>query len=179
MIKKIVIVLAALVLILLIVIALQPASYQVERSTIISAPAPVVFAQVNDFHKWNGWSPWAKLDPAMKQNFEGAPVGTGAAYSWTGNSDVGAGRMTITDSHASDSIRIKLEFLKPFAATSATEFTFTPQGNQTTVKWKMSGENNFMAKAFSLVMNMDKMIGADFEKGLARLKAVSEAAPKQ
>ncbi|MGH9932366.1 MAG: SRPBCC family protein [Pyrinomonadaceae bacterium] len=179
MIKKILIGLAAIVVILVVVIALQPATYQVERSATIAAPASVVFAQVNDFRKWNAWSPWAKLDPAMKQTFEGASAGPGAVYTWTGNKDVGEGRMTITESHASDLVRIKLEFLKPFAATSATEFTFTPQGDQTAVKWKMSGENNFMAKAFSLFMNMDKMIGGDFEKGLAQMKSVAEAAPKQ
>lgn len=179
MIKKILLGLAFIVVILVVVIMLQPATYQVERSTTIAAPAAVVFAQVNDFHKWNAWSPWAKLDPGMKQNFEGTPAGAGAVYSWAGNKEVGEGRMTITDSHPSDLVRIKLEFLKPFAATSATEFAFTPQGNQTNVKWKMSGENNFMAKAFHLVMNMDKIIGSDFEKGLAQMKAVAEAAPKQ
>ena len=179
MIKKILIVLVVIVVILVVVIMLQPATYQVERSTTINAPAPVVFAQVNDFHKWNAWSPWAKLDPAMKQTFAGAPAGTGAGYSWAGNKEVGEGRMTITDSHPSDLVKIKLEFLKAFAATSATEFTLTPQGNQTVVKWKMVGENNFMSKAFHLVMNMDKMIGSDFEKGLAQMKAVAEAAPKQ
>ena len=179
MIKKILIVLVVIIVILVVVIMLQPATYQVERSTTINAPATVVFAQVNDFHKWNAWSPWAKLDPAMKQTFEGAPAGTGAGYSWVGNNEVGEGRMTITDSHPNDLVKIKLDFLKPFAATSATDFTFTPQGNQTLVKWKMVGENNFMAKAFHLVMNMDKMIGSDFEKGLAQMKAVAEAAPKQ
>ena len=179
MIKKILIGLVVIVVILVAVIALQPATYQVERSTTIAAPAAVVFAQVNDFHKWNAWSPWAKLDPAMKQTFEGAPAGAGAAYSWTGNKEVGEGRMAITESHPSDLVKIKLDFLKPFAATSTTEFTFTPQGNQTVVKWKMTGENNFMTKAFHLVMNMDKMIGSDFEKGLAQMKSVAEAAPKQ
>lgn len=179
MIKKILIGLAAIIVILVVVIALQPATYQVERSTTIAAPASVVFAQVNDFRKWNAWSPWAKLDPAMKQTFEGAPAGPGAVYTWTGNKDVGEGRMTITESRASDLVRIKLQFLKPFAATSATEFTFTPQGDKTAVKWKMTGENNFMAKAFSLFMNMDKMVGGDFEKGLAQMKSVAEAAPKQ
>ena len=179
MIKKILIGLVLIVVVLVVVIALQPSSYSVERSATISAPPATVFAQVNDFHKWNAWSPWAKLDPAMKQAFEGAPVGTGAIYTWAGNKDVGEGRMTITDSHPSDVIKIKLEFLKPFAATNTTEFTFTPQGNQTLVKWKMAGNNNFMAKAFQLFMSMDKMIGGDFEKGLAQMKSAAEAATKQ
>ena len=179
MIKKILIGLAVIVVILVVIVALQPSTYQVERSATISAPAAAVFAQVNDFHKWNAWSPWAKLDPAMKQTFEGTPAGNGAIYTWAGNKEVGEGRMTITESHPSDLIRIKLEFLKPFASTNTTEFTFTPQGNQTAVKWKMSGENNFIAKAFQLVMSMDKMIGGDFEKGLAQMKSVAEAAQKQ
>jgi hypothetical protein len=179
MIKKILIGLALVVVVLVVIIALQPSHYRVERSATMNAPAPVVFAQVNDFHKWNAWSPWAKIDPAMKQTFEGAPAGTGAVYAWTGNKDVGEGRMTITDSHATDLIKIKLEFIKPFAATNATDFTFKPQGNQTAVTWTMSGDNNFIGKAFGLFMNMDKMIGTDFEKGLAQMKAVAEAAPKQ
>jgi Polyketide cyclase / dehydrase and lipid transport len=183
MIKKvllgIVIVVVVLVAVFAIVVALQPTHYHVERSAMMNAPAPVVFAQVNDFHKWEAWSPWAKLDPAMKQTFEGAPAGTGAVYRWAGNSQVGEGRMTITESHPSDLIKIKLEFLKPWAATNATDFTFTPQGNQTAVTWTMSGENNFVGKAFSLFMNMDKMIGNDFEKVLAQMRTVAEAAPKE
>ena len=179
MIKKILIGLAVVVVVLVVIIALQPAHYRVERSATMNAPAAVVFAQVNDFHKWNAWSPWAKIDPAMKQTFEGAPAGTGAVYAWTGNKDVGEGRMTITDSHASDLIKIKLEFIKPFAATNATDFTFKPQGDQTAVTWTMSGDNNFIGKAFSLFMNMDKMIGSDFERGLTQMKSVAEAAPKQ
>ncbi len=178
MIKKILIALALLLLILVCVIAVQPSAYRVERSATIVAPPSVVFAQVNDFHKWQAWSPWAKLDPAMKQTYEGSPTGTGAVYSWAGNKEVGEGRMTIVDSHPSDLVKIKLEFLKPFAATSETVFTFAPQGNQTAVKWSMAGNNNFIAKAFNLVMNMDKMIGSDFEKGLAQMKTVSESAAK-
>jgi hypothetical protein len=182
MIKKIllglVVGLVVLVVVFVCIVALQPAHYRVERSATINAPAAVVFAQVNDFHKWNAWSPWAKLDPAMKQSFEGPQAGNGAIYTWAGNKDVGEGRMTITESHPSDLIKIKLEFIKPFAATNATDFTFKPQGNQTAVTWTMNGDNNFVGKAFSLFMNMDKMIGGDFEKGLAQMKSVAEAAPK-
>ena len=178
MIKKILIGMVIIVVILVIIIALQSSTYHVERSATISAPASVVFAQVNDFHKWNAWSPWAKIDPAMKTTFEGAPAGNGAVYSWTGNKDVGEGRMTITDSHPSDSIKINLEFIRPFAGTSTTVFNFKPDGNQTVVTWSMTGDKNFIAKAFQLVVSMDKMIGGDFEKGLAQMKAVAEAAPK-
>ena len=183
MIKKIllgiVIVVVVLVVVFVCVTALQPAHYHVERSATINAPAPVVFAQVNDFHKWEAWSPWAKMDPAMKQSYEGPPAGNGAVYSWAGNSQVGEGRMTITESHPSDLIKIKLEFIKPWSATNATDFTFKPQGDQTAVTWTMDGDNNFMGKAFGLFMNMDKTIGGDFEKGLAQMKAVAEAAPKR
>ena len=178
MIKRILIGLAIVVVLLVVFIALQPSTYRVERSTTMNAAAPVVFAQVNDFHKWNAWSPWAKLDPAMKQTFEGAPAGSGAVYAWTGNSEVGEGRMTITESHPSDLIKIKLEFIKPFAANSNTVFTFKPEGNQTKVTWTMDGDKNFIAKAFQLFMNIDKMVGGDFEKGLAQMKSVAEAAPK-
>ena len=178
MLKKILVALALLIIVLVIVVATRPAGFRITRSATIAAPPEVVFAQVNDFHKWDAWSPWAKLDPAMKQTYEGAPAGTGAVYSWTGNKEVGEGRMTLTESRTNELIRIKLEFLKPFAAVNTTEFTFKPEGNQTTVEWSMTGSNNFMAKAFGLFMNMDKMIGGDFEKGLAQLKSVAEAASK-
>ena len=183
MLKKIllgaVLAIVLIVVVFSVVVAMQPPHYQVERSATINAPQTVVFAQVNDFHKWEAWSPWAKIDPAMKTTYSGAQSGNGATYSWAGNSDVGEGRMTITESRPSDSIKIKLEFLKPFAATNATEFSFLPQGDQTAVKWTMSGDKNFMMKAFSLFMNMDKMVGNDFEKGLAQMMTVAEAAAKQ
>jgi hypothetical protein len=176
--KKILIALAVIVIVFVVVVALQPSEFRVARTATISAPAPAVFAQVNDFHNWTAWSPWAKLDPAMKQTYEGAPAGTGAVSTWAGNKDVGEGRMTIIESRPSELIRIKLEFFKPFAATNTAEFTFKAVGDQTAVRWSMAGEKNFMAKAFGLFMNMDKMIGDDFEKGLANLKSVVEGAPK-
>ncbi len=179
MLKKILIAVAVILVVLVIVVAMQPADFRIARSTTISAPAEVVFAHVNDFHKWDAWSPWAKLDPSMKQSYEGSPTGTGAIYSWDGNKEVGTGRMTLTESRANELIRIKLEFLKPFAAVNDTEFTFKPEGNQTAVTWSMTGKNNFMAKGFGLVMNMDKMVGGDFEKGLAQMKALAEAEGKK
>jgi hypothetical protein len=178
MVKKILIGLALIVLALVVVIAVQPAEFRVARTATLSAPVPAVFAQVNDFHNWEAWSPWAKLDPAMEQTYGGAPAGTGAVYAWAGNDEVGEGRMTITESRPHDLIRINLEFLKPFTATNTTEFTFKPEGNQTVVTWTMSGQNNFMAKAFHLFMDMDKMVGGDFEKGLAQMKSVVETASK-
>ena len=175
MLSKILIGVAAVLAVFAIVVAFQPADFRVARNTTVSAPPAVVFSQVNDLHKWDAWSPWAKLDPAMKQTHEGAPAGTGAIYSWTGNSEVGEGRMTITESRPNELVRIKLEFLKPFAATNTTEFTFKPEGNQTAVTWTMAGEKNYISKAMCMFMNMDKMVGGDFEKGLNSLKSVSES----
>jgi hypothetical protein len=179
MLKKILIALAVTAIVFAVVVALQPAEFRVARSVTITASAPAVFAQVNDFHNWQTWSPWAKLDPAMKQSYEGAPAGSGAIYSWSGNNEVGEGRMTLTESRPSDLIRIKLEFMQPFQATNTAEFTFKAEGNQTAVTWSMFGTNGFMAKAFGLFMNMDKMVGGDFEKGLAQMKSAVEAAPKR
>lgn len=179
MLTYILIAVAVIVVVFVAIVAMRPAEFRVVRSATVAAPASVVFAQVNDFHRWEAWSPWAKLDPAMKQTHAGAPAGAGAVYSWSGNNKVGEGRMTLTESRPSDLIRIKLEFLKPFAATNAAEFTFKPEGRQTVVTWSMSGRNNFMFKAVGLFMSMDKMIGRDFEKGLAQLKTMVEAANKK
>jgi uncharacterized protein YndB with AHSA1/START domain len=179
MLKTILVALAVIIVVLVVIVALQPSDFRVARSATISAPPPAVFAQVNDFHKWEAWNPWGKIDPAMKQTYEGAPAGPGAIYTWSGNNEVGEGRMTITDSRPSDLIRVKLEFFKPFAATNTAEFAFKPEGNQTLVTWSMFGEKNFMAKAVHLVMNMDKMIGGQFEKGLADMKSAVEAPAKQ
>ena len=175
----ILIVLAAAVAALLAFAATRPDAFTVQRSATIAAPAGRIFPHLDDFHRWSAWSPWEKLDPAMKRDFSGAPSGTGAEYHWSGNSDVGEGQMTITDSRPPQSVTIRLEFLKPFAATSTTQFDFAPSGAGTNVTWTMNGHNNFMAKAFSAFMDMDKMIGADFEKGLAGLDAATVAARRQ
>ena len=174
MLKKILLGLAVVIVVFAIVVAFQPAAFQVVRTAKISAPPSAVFVQVNDFHRWDAWSPWAKLDPAMKQTHEGAPAGKGAIYSWAGNSEVGEGRMTITESRPSELVRINLEFLKPFPATNVTEFTFKPDGNHTAVTWTMSGEKNYVSKAVCMFMSMDNMVGGDFEKGLAKLKSIVE-----
>ncbi len=176
---KILIALAVIVIALVGIVAVQPSDFRIARTATISAPAPAVFAHVNDFHKWEAWSPWAQLDPAMKQTYGGASAGAGAVYAWAGNREVGEGRMTLMESRPTELIRIKLEFLRPFKGTNIAEFTFKPEGDQTVVTWAMTGENNFIAKAVSLVMNMDRMVGGQFEKGLARMKSVVEAAPKQ
>ena len=178
MLKKILVFLVLAIAIFAIVVAMQPADFSITRNATVAAPAAAVFSQVNDFHKWEAWSPWAKLDPSMKATYEGPTDGPGSIYTWSGNNEVGEGRMTLTESKPSEFVRIKLEFLKPFAATNTTEFLFKPEGNQTAVTWTMTGKNNFIAKAFNLVMNMDKMVGGDFEKGLAQMKAAVESAPK-
>jgi polyketide cyclase/dehydrase/lipid transport protein len=177
--KKIAIAIALVIVVFVIVVAIQPSEFRIVRAATISAPAPAVFAQVNDFHNWRAWSPWERLDPELKRTYEGPPAGTGATYKWAGNNDVGEGRMTITESRPNELIRIGLEFIRPFAATNVTEFTFKPEAGQTTVTWSMTGTNNFIAKGFHLFMNVDDMVGRDFDKGLAQMKANVEASPKQ
>jgi len=167
--------LPVVIVIFLIIMALQPSTYRVTRSLAINAPPDAVFPHINELKKWETWNPWGKIDPNMKLTYDGPPFGVGASYAWVGNNEVGAGKSTIPESQANQSIRFKLEFFKPMAGVSDTLFTFQPQGNQTAVTWAMSGKNNFIAKAFCLFMNMDKMIGGQFEKGLADLKVVAEA----
>ena len=179
MLKKILIGIAVIIIVFLVVVALQPADFRVTRSVTIAAPAELVFAQVNELKKWEAWSPWAKIDPAMKQTYQGPSAGAGAIYRWTGNNQVGEGSMTITESRPNELIQFKLEFLKPMAGTSTAEFTFKPAGSQTAVTWTMTGKNNFIAKAMCLFMNMDKMVGGQFEKGLAQMKAIAEAASRK
>ncbi len=174
--KKLLLVVVVLVAAFVVIVALQPTVFQVRRETTIHAPAEVVFAQVNDFHAWNAWSPWAKRDPQAKNSFEGPASGPGAIFRWSGNDEIGEGQMTLTESTLSSLIRIKLEFIRPFADTAETEFAFEPVGDATQVRWTMTGENNFMAKLFGLLMDMDKMVGGDFETGLANLKEVAEGA---
>ena len=170
---------ALVVVVLALIVAMQPSEFRIERSAVIAAPAPAVFAQVDDFHNWKAWSPWAKLDPAAKNSFEGAPSGKGAAFSWAGNNKVGEGRMTITERRPNELIRIKLEFLKPFDATNTAEFTFRPEGERTAVTWSMYGHNNFISRAVFLFVNMDKALGGEFEKGLASMKSAAEASAKR
>lgn len=157
------------------VVALQPAEFRIERTGTINAPAEVVFAQVNDFHNWDAWSPWAKLDPNATNTFEGPSAGKGAVFAWSGKDKVGEGRMTITESRPHELIRINLAFKRPFESACTVEFTFQSAGGQTNVTWVMHGQNDFMGKAVGLCMNMDQCVGGDFEKGLANLKARAEA----
>ncbi len=134
---------------------------------------------MNDLHNWEAWSPWAKLDPAARQTYDGPPAGVGAAFAWSGNMQVGEGRMTITESRPNELVRLRLDFVKPFKGTNTAEFTFQPDGDQTGVTWAMTGTRTFIPKAIGLFVSCDKMLGGFFEKGLVQLKAVAEAAAKK
>lgn len=168
-------VLAIVLVVLFLVVSRRPGEFRIERTGSFAAPPEKVFGQIDDFHNWKAWSPWAKLDPNATETHEGPPSGVGASMSWNGNKKVGAGRMTILDSKPHESIRIKLEFLRPMKVTNTAEFTVRPANGGSTVLWAMTGVNGFVGKAFGMMVNMDKLIGADFEKGLANLKAVVEA----
>jgi hypothetical protein len=178
MLNIILIALAVIVVLFVVVVATRPAAFRVTRTGRINAPAEVVFANVNTLRNWEAWSPWAKVDPNAKSTFSGPDSGTGSSMAWSGNNKVGEGRMTITDNRPNEVIHLKLEFLRPMKATHMAEFLFKSDGNQTTVTWSMSGKNNFMGKAFSLFVDCDKMIGRDFEKGLASLDSASQAMVK-
>jgi carbon monoxide dehydrogenase subunit G len=174
MLKKILIALAALILLFVVIVALQPSEFNVERTATIAAPPAAVFSQVNDLRKWDAWSPWAKLDPNAKIAFEGPESGQGAAMTWAGNDKVGEGKMTIVESKPDEAVKLKVDFVKPFEGTSNSDFALKPDGAGTAVTWAMSAHHNFMEKAFCLIMNGKKMIGDDMDKGLAQLKAAAE-----
>jgi len=180
LIVKLGIVAFGLVVALLAVIATRPAAFHIERSVSIQAPPENAFVYVNDFHAWSAWSPYEKLDPKMERSYSGAPSGNGAAYAWKSESgNVGEGNMTIEKSVKPSEIVIRLEFTKPFAATNTASFSFVPEpSGNTKVTWAMDGNNDFMGKAASLVMNMDQLVGSDFERGLAALKTLAESAAK-
>lgn len=152
----------------------KPDNFRIERAATIKAPPEKIFAVINDFHNWTSWSPWEKLDPTMKRTHSGAASGKGAIYEWEGNSKVGAGRMEILDTTAPSKIAIKLDFIKPFEGHNTAEYTLVPQGEMTNVTWAMYGPTPFISKLMQVFVSFDKMIGKDFEAGLANLKAVAE-----
>ncbi len=174
MLKKILYVLVAIVLVFVIVVALQPSNYRIENSTTIAASPAKVFAQVNDFHNFEAWSPWAELDPDAKMTYSGPEAGKGAMAAWAGDDQVGSGTMTIVDSTPDEAVSIKIVFTEPFEGGINSDFTFKPEGDQTKVTWAMHGEHGFVEKAFCLVMGGLDMMGNDQKKGLANLKRVSE-----
>jgi hypothetical protein len=165
--------LAVLVVLFVVVVSLRPSEFRVGRSATMGAPPDVVFPHVNNLHNWEAWSPWAKLDPAAKTTYEGPLSGVGAVFGWSGNNKIGEGRMTIIESRPNDLVRFRLEFFRPFKGTNTAEFTFEPKGPQTLVTWTMFGPNSFMGKAMGLFINCDKMVGNQFEQGLAQLNSVS------
>ena len=174
MLKKIALVIVVLIAAVLLYATTRPDSFSVQRSATIKAPPEKVFAQINDFHAWQAWSPWEKLDPAMKRTHSGAAAGKGAVYAWLGNSDVGEGRMEITESVPSSKVGIKLDFITPFESSNTTLFTLQPQGDSTQVTWLMQGPAPYITKLMTVFVSMDSMIGKDFEAGLANMKAVAE-----
>ncbi len=175
--KKTAPVIAALVAALVIIIATRPASFRVARSIRIAAPPEKVFAQVDDFRRRDAWSPWAKLDPNSRVGFSGAASGKGAVFSWEGNREVGKGRQEIIECEAPRHITISLEFEEPFQGKSLTGFTFEPESGGTRLTWEISGKNDFIAKAISLFMDCETMIGPQFEKGLSNIKQLAESQP--
>ena len=168
------IVLAVAIAAVLIVAATKPDSFRVQRAATINAPSDKVFPLIADFHEWRKWSPWEDRDPDLKRTYGGAERGKGAVYAWEGNRNVGSGRMEILEANSPSLVRIQLDFLKPFEAHNIAEFTMLPQGNATNLTWVMHGPAPFMSKVMQVFMNFDRMIGKDFETGLARIKSVSE-----
>jgi hypothetical protein len=181
MLKKILIAVAVLVVVFVGVVMTRPDTYHVERTVSMNAPESVIYANLEDLRAWAAWSPWEKLDPNVKKTFSGPERGIGATYAWEGNDQVGKGKMKITESSPPSAMRLELEFIEPFASRAENGFELAPnlEGTATDVSWWMDGNNNFMGKAFSLFMDMDKMIGGDFEKGLKALKSLSEAQAKK
>lgn len=155
--------------------ATRPSEFRIERSATVSAPPDTVFAVINDLHQWSLWSPFEKYDPNTKKTYEGPRSGPGASYAWNGNDKAGEGRMTILESKPCERVTIKLEFTRPFTATNQVNFVLAPADGGTRVSWIMDGKNNFMMKVMCIFMNMDKMVGKDFEEGLANLGRLSQS----
>src|SRR5215813_9353428 len=174
MIKTIGVIVLALVAGVLIFAATKPDTFRVQRSASIKAPPEKVFALVNDFKRWDAWSPWEKKDPAMKRTFGALTSGKGAVYAWEGNREVGEGRMEIAESVPPSRVKLKLDFLKPFEAHNVVEFNLEPKGESTNVTWAMQGDTPYFVKIIHVFIDMDSMVGKDFEAGLANLKAAAE-----
>jgi uncharacterized protein YndB with AHSA1/START domain len=168
------VVLAIAIAIVLILAATKPDTFSVRRAAMVKAPPEKIFPLINDFHQWTSWSPYESKDPAMKRSYSGADSGQGAVYAWDGNKNVGSGRMEILEASAPSKIVIKLDFFAPFEGHNTAEFTMLPQGDATSVTWLMHGPAPFMAKIMHVFMNIDRMVGKDFETGLANLKRLTE-----
>jgi uncharacterized protein YndB with AHSA1/START domain len=162
------------VAVVLVLAAMQPDSFRIERTTSINAPPDRIFPLISNFRNWTAWSPWEKIDPALKRTYSGEASGTGAVYAWDGNSKVGQGRMEITDASPPSRVAIKLDFARPMEAHNTVEFTLAPQGGPTDVTWVMHGPQPYLGKIMHLFVNLDRLVGRDFETGLANLKAAAE-----
>lgn len=167
--------LAVAIAIALVVASSRPGTFRVQRGAVIAAPPEKIFPLIADFRRWGGWSPWEHRDPALKRTFEGAASGAGAIYAWDGNRNVGAGRMEILEASVPSKIVIKLDFIKPFEGHNIAEFVLQPRGPSTEIVWAMHGPAPLISKLMQLFMDFDKMIGKDFEAGLAGLKRQAEA----
>lgn len=174
MLRKIALVVVLAIAVLLVFAATRPDTFRVQRTARIDAPAEKIFPLIDDFHRWGAWSPYEKLDPGMKRSFGGAASGKGATYAWQGNGQAGAGRMEIVESAPSSKVAIQLDFIEPFEGHNMAEFTLQPQGGATQVTWAMHGPSPYVARLMGIFFNMDRMIGKDFEAGLANLKAATE-----
>ncbi len=174
MLKKIGILIVILIAAILVYAATLPDNFRVQRATTVNAPPEKIYALIDDFHRWELWSPWEKLDPAMKRTFSGAARGQGAAYAWQGDNKVGEGRMEIIEASPASKVSIKLDFIKPFEGHNIADFTLEPSGNTTKVTWAMYGPSPYVAKLMGVFASMDSMVGKDFEAGLANMKAVAE-----
>lgn len=174
MLKIVLVVAALLVAGVLLTAATRPDVFRVERTAVVQAPPEKVFAYLNDFDRWTAWSPWEKKDPAMKRTYGAAKSGKGARYAWEGNGDVGQGSMEILESAAPSRVALRLDFVKPFEAHNSVEFALRPEAGGTRVSWSMEGRVPYFAKVIHMFVNMDAMVGKDFEAGLANLKAAAE-----
>lgn len=174
MLRKLLLGVVVLIAAVLLLATRQPETFSVERRIVVNAPPERVFAQINDFHAWEAWSPWAKLDPAMQATYSGAAQGVGAVYDWRGNSDVGEGRMAIKSATAPSEVMIALDFLTPFESHNVTTFMLTPTESGTEVIWMMKGNAEYVTKLMTMFVSMDKMVGPDFSRGLEQLKTVVE-----
>lgn len=174
MLKIIILIVALLLVGVLVYASRQPDRFRVERSITIAASADRIFLLVNDFHQWEAWSPWEKVDPTLKRTYTGASAGKGAAYGWEGNKDIGSGKMEITESTPHSKVVIHLHFLKPFEARNTVEFVLQPQGNNTLLTQAMYGPSSLISKIMGLVFSMEKMVGGKYEEGLASIKALAE-----
>ena len=175
--SELLLVIAGLIVIALVAVLViasrKPDTFRIERSATINASPEAIFALINDFHQWRSWSPWEARDPALKRTYGGSASGKGAVYAWEGNRNVGSGRMEITESAAPSKIVIKLDFIKPFEGHNVAEFTLTPDAKATVVNWTMTGPSIFFSKIMQVFMSFDRMIGKDFETGLANLKKLT------